>query len=231
MSVSLILVDPHEASREGLALLLGNAGWRVAGLAASTSEGAALVERVRPDVTLIDADWAPPAALDLARALSESGASRAIVLHACDGTAGELGPAAAAGAHAIARKSGSLPELLGILHSVLPPPGLVAMSAGPAPAAALALRPTVLSRREGEIMEMLSHGLTGEQVAQRLVLSVQTVKTHIRNAMLKLEACTRVHAIAIAIRRGYITGPSALALPADADALQPVPAGRASVAA
>ena len=63
-----------------------------------------------------------------------------------------------------------------------------------------------LSNREREILDLLAQGLTGEQVAELLVLSSETVKTHIRNAMNKLEAHTRVHAIAIALREGYIEG-------------------------
>ena len=229
MSVSLVLVDPHEASREGLALLLGRAGWHVAGRAPTCFEGAALVERVRPDVTLIDADSARPAAIGLARSLCVSGATRAVVLHAGDETAAGLGPVAAAGAHAVALKSGTLRELLELLDAVLAvaPPGA---GAGPL-LPAFTARLTVLSRRESEIMELLSHGLTGEQVAQRLVLSIQTVKTHIRNAMLKLEASTRVHAIAIAIRRGYITGPSVVTATPGVGTLMPVAAGHASFAA
>ena len=65
-----------------------------------------------------------------------------------------------------------------------------------------------LSKREREIMDLLAQGLTGEQVADKLVLSSETVKTHIRNAMSKLEASTRVHAIAIALREGYIQSPA-----------------------
>jgi DNA-binding CsgD family transcriptional regulator len=57
------------------------------------------------------------------------------------------------------------------------------------------------------VLDMLATGLTGEQVAEHLFLSAETVKTHIRNAMAKLEAHTRVHAIAIALRAGYISGP------------------------
>jgi DNA-binding CsgD family transcriptional regulator len=53
-------------------------------------------------------------------------------------------------------------------------------------------------------MDLLAQGLTGEQVAERLFLSPETIKTHIRNAMNKLEANTRVHAIAIALREGFI---------------------------
>ena len=48
-------------------------------------------------------------------------------------------------------------------------------------------------------------GLTGEQVAEHLFLSPETVKTHIRNAMAKLEASTRVHAVAIALEEGLIS--------------------------
>jgi DNA-binding NarL/FixJ family response regulator len=66
-----------------------------------------------------------------------------------------------------------------------------------------------LSKREREIMDLLAQGLTGEQVAEKLFLSPETIKTHIRNAMSKLEATTRVHAIAIALREGYISPPAA----------------------
>ena len=84
--------------------------------------------------------------------------------------------------------------------------------------------PTLLSRREREIFELLSRGLTGEGIAQVLMLSSETVKTHIRNAMVKLEASTRVHAIAIALRRGYISGLG----PASSVAGMPSAAGGAS---
>jgi DNA-binding CsgD family transcriptional regulator len=46
--------------------------------------------------------------------------------------------------------------------------------------------------------------MTGEEVAVRLGLSPETVRTHVRNAMDKLEAHTRVHAVAIALRQGEI---------------------------
>ena len=66
-------------------------------------------------------------------------------------------------------------------------------------------RTGVLSARERQIIELLADGLTGDEVAGRLMLSAETVKTHIRNAMTKLEARNRVHAIAIALRTGLIS--------------------------
>ena len=59
-----------------------------------------------------------------------------------------------------------------------------------------------LSGREAEILTLLARGLTGEEIAQRLVLSPETVRTHVRNAMGKLEARTRTEAVVKALERG-----------------------------
>jgi DNA-binding CsgD family transcriptional regulator len=66
-------------------------------------------------------------------------------------------------------------------------------------------QPGPLSRREREIFELLADGLSGAEIAERLTLSPETVRTHIRNAMAKLEATTRSQAIAVALRRREIT--------------------------
>ena len=66
-------------------------------------------------------------------------------------------------------------------------------------------RPGPLSRREREVFELLADGLSGADIAHRLTLSPETVRTHIRNAMAKLEATTRSQAIAVALRRREIT--------------------------
>jgi PAS domain S-box-containing protein len=56
-----------------------------------------------------------------------------------------------------------------------------------------------LSPREREVLGLLARGLTGEQIADRLVLSPETVRTHIRNAREKLGASTRVEAVTMAL--------------------------------
>ncbi|MEO8093045.1 MAG: LuxR C-terminal-related transcriptional regulator [bacterium] len=70
------------------------------------------------------------------------------------------------------------------------------------PAGAKRVRSGPLSKREREVFELLADGLSGAEIAERLVLSPETVRTHIRNAMAKLGASTRSHAVAIALRRG-----------------------------
>jgi PAS domain S-box-containing protein len=60
-------------------------------------------------------------------------------------------------------------------------------------------RTRTLSPREREVLGLLARGLTGEQIADRLVLSPETVRTHIRNAREKLGASTRVEAVTMAL--------------------------------
>jgi PAS domain S-box-containing protein len=62
-----------------------------------------------------------------------------------------------------------------------------------------ARRPRTLSPREREVLGLLARGFTGEQIAERLVLSPETIRTHIRNAREKLGASTRVEAVTMAL--------------------------------
>ena len=66
-------------------------------------------------------------------------------------------------------------------------------------------KPPSLTNREREILALLAQGLSGSEVAVRLEVSRETVKTHIRNAMRKLDAHSRAHAIVVAVRNGEIS--------------------------
>jgi DNA-binding CsgD family transcriptional regulator len=61
-----------------------------------------------------------------------------------------------------------------------------------------------LTPRERQIVEMLANGYTGEQIAQELVLSPETVQKHVHNAKRKIGAETRAHLIALTLTRGLI---------------------------
>ena len=62
----------------------------------------------------------------------------------------------------------------------------------------------VLSKREREVLELLAGGLNGREASRVLVLSPETVRTHVRNAMRKLGARTRVHAVTMAASQDEI---------------------------
>jgi DNA-binding NarL/FixJ family response regulator len=208
VSLRLVLIEDHQALREGLELLLGREGCEVVGTAGSAAAGRELIEGAGPDVSLIDIRLGEESGIDLTRQLTDDDPERRVVLYTGSSDVDLLISGLDSGARGYALKDGPPSELTAALATVAEGGTYV----DPRLRAALLSHRTTrrlpnLSRREREIMDLLARGLTGEQVAERLVLSSETVKTHIRNAMTKLEASTRVHAIAIALREGMIEPP------------------------
>ena len=179
------------------------------GTAGSLDEGEALIAKTEPDVAVVDIRLGDESGIELTRRLLDANPDQRIVLYTGESDSEVFYDALDSGARGYALKEGSPSELVSALQTVADGGTYVDPRLRPA---LLSRRATQrlpgLSPREREIMDLLAQGLTGEQVAERLVLSAETVKTHIRNAMTKLEASTRVHAVAIALREGYISGPA-----------------------
>lgn len=211
MTLRLVLIEDHQALREGLELLLGREGCDVVGTAGTAAEGQRLVEALEPDVALVDIRLGDDDddGIDLTRRLVDSDPERRIVLYTGSSDEDLLFSGLDSGARGYALKDGSPRELVEALALVAEGGSYVDPRLRPA---LLSRRSTErmpsLSNREREVLDLLAQGLTGEQVAERLVLSAETIKTHVRNAMSKLEAHTRVHAIAIALREGFISPPA-----------------------
>jgi DNA-binding NarL/FixJ family response regulator len=192
-----------------LELLLDREGCTVVGTAGSLDEGEALISQTDPDVAVVDIRLGEESGIELTRRLLDANPDRRVVLYTGESDSDVLFDALDSGARGYALKEGSPSELVGALQTVADGGTYVDPRLRPALLSRRATqRLPALSPREREIMDLLAQGLTGEQVAERLVLSAETVKTHIRNAMTKLEASTRVHAVAIALREGYISPPS-----------------------
>ena len=209
MPLRLVLIEDHQALRDGLELLLAREGCVVVGTAGTAAEGRGLVEQLEPDVALVDIRLGEDDGIELTRELLDVDAERRIVLYTGSADEDLLFSGLDSGARGYALKEGSIGELVGALHTIAEGGTYVDPRLRPA---LLSRRSTerlpALSNREREVLDLLAQGLTGEAVAERLVLSSETIKTHIRNAMSKLEANTRVHAIAIALREGYISPPN-----------------------
>ena len=209
MPLRLVLIEDHQALREGLELLLDRQGCQVVGTAGDAAQGRALIERLHPDVSLVDIRLGEDSGIRLTADLIDADPDRRIVLYTGSSDIDLLFSGLDSGARGYALKEGTPSELTTALTTVAEGGTYVDPRLHPA---LLSRRATQtqksLSKREREIMELLSQGLTGEQVAERLFLSPETIKTHIRNAMAKLEANTRVHAIAIALREGFISPPA-----------------------
>ena len=209
MTLQLVLVEDHQALREGLELLLGRDGIEVLGTAGNADDGRELVERLAPDVSVIDIRLGEDSGIELTAQLIDADPARRIVLYTGSNEIELLIKGLDSGARGYALKEGTQSELRHAITTVAEGGTYV----DPRLHSALLSRKAtqtqrMLSKREREIMDLLAQGLTGEQVAERLFLSPETIKTHIRNAMNKLEAHTRVHAIAIALREGFISAPN-----------------------
>jgi DNA-binding NarL/FixJ family response regulator len=208
MPLRLVLIEDHQALREGLELLLGREGIEVLGTAGNADDGRQLVESLAPDVSLIDIRLGEDSGIELTAQLIDANPERRIVLYTGSNEIELLIKGLDSGARGYALKEGTQSELRTAIRTVAEGGTYV----DPRLHSALLSRKAtqtqrMLSKREREIMDLLAQGLTGEQVAERLYLSPETIKTHIRNAMNKLEAHTRVHAIAIALRKGFISAP------------------------
>ncbi len=199
--LEIFLVEDHLAVRKGLELLLRDAGMRIAGVAAGVSEARVLLARRRFDVGLVDLGLPDGSGVDVVRAALERDSDAAIVLYTGETDAERLREASASGARGFVLKGSPPASLFEALRRVAAggtyvDVGLAALVADRAAAG----RVSELTRRERQILELLAEGLTGEQVADELFVSAETVRTHIRNAISKLGARTRVQAVALLIQ-------------------------------
>ena len=202
--LNVVIVDDHLALRRGMELLLRRAGHHVVGTADDAEAGGALILRRRPDVALIDLALPGMSGAELTRSLLEEDPELRIIIYTGAADERQLLDALDAGAAGFALKSGDPEELEDAIRTVAGGGDYIDPRLTPLLAKGGNGRTTTLSPREREIMGLLSQGLSGEQAAQRLYLSPETVRTHVRNAMGKLDAATRAHAVALALQRGEI---------------------------
>jgi DNA-binding NarL/FixJ family response regulator len=175
------------------------------GTAVDAESAEAVILRRRPDVALIDLALPRASGAELTRRLLEEDPEMRIVLYTGAADERQLLEGLDAGAAGFALKSGDPDELEEAIRTVADGGEWIDPRLKPLLAANNGNgRTHVLSPREREVLGLLSKGLSGEDAAKQLFLSSETVRTHVRNAMNKLGATTRVHAVALALQRGEI---------------------------
>ena len=196
---TVVVVDDHEVLRAGLRYVLEPHNIRIIGDTGQLEEAKLMVADRHPDVVVVDMRLSDQDGVELIKDLSR----KRVRVIAYSGYSDDrlLARAIDAGALGFVVKAGSTNDLVD---------GIRAVAAGrrwlPRPMSddeiteALQTKLPMLSRREREILGLLSEGHSTEEVAQQLSLSAHTVRTHVKNAMRKLEASTRAHAVAIALR-------------------------------
>lgn len=213
--VRLAVVDDHALFRAGLISLLNEmTEFQVVGEAGDGQSVLDLVRRSRPDVLLLDVNMPGMGGVDAVRALRDlprNEQCRIIMLTISKSEEDLLG-AITAGADGYLLKSAEPEELrkaILLVHqgmSVLSPQVTrqvlrAAMTGDPTRAA-----DSGLSSREMEVLECLAQGKTTVQIAGELFISENTVKTHVRHILEKLEASNRAEAVSKAVHMGLIGG-------------------------
>jgi len=205
VTTKLVIVDDHEALREGLVVLLEAHGMDVVGATGTVAATLELATTVRPDVAIIDIRLPDGSGIDLARELLARQPDLGVILYTGDNDAELLYSGLDSGARGYALKAGTMDELVGAIERIAEgglyiDPRLDRILLSPRATANI----PQLSPREREVMHLMAEGLTAEAIGERLGISVETVRTHVRNVIRKLQARNRVHAVALALERGEI---------------------------
>jgi DNA-binding NarL/FixJ family response regulator len=206
--IRVLVVDDHPVVRQGLVAVLGDeADFEVVGSAGSAEEALALVERLRPDVLLLDLELPGLDGVEAIPRVAElSPDTRVLVFTAYDTDERVFG-AVRAGAKGYLLKGAAADEVaraIRVVHgggSHLEPrvaAKLLAEVSAPRRATA------ALSEREIEVLRAVAAGLPNKQIARQLAIGERTVKFHVTSILRKLGADNRAQAVALAVQRGLL---------------------------
>jgi DNA-binding NarL/FixJ family response regulator len=198
------VVEDHPTVLEGLCLVLEREGFVIAGRAGSVAGGHAAIVEAAPDVALIDVDLPDGSGVDLTRRLLRRDRRLGVLLYTGMEGLDVYEEALDSGARGLTLKT-SQPEMtLRAVRAVAAGGTFVDPAVYQRLDAREVVHERVLTVREREVLERLAEGTSIEDIAGELVLSTQTIRTHVRNAMAKLGTRTRAHAIVVALRRGEL---------------------------
>ena len=189
---------------------------------AVAGDGAAALEAVvahEPDVLVIDTQMPGPGVTELVRQVGQARPATRVLLLAEDGHRPANGNGAEPPAHPGTTRAVSARELAAAIRAVAagrePPPAPEPAPPEPPPAppvrvvaahddhAALLLRS--LSVRERQILTLLARGYSNRRIAESCYLSINTVRTHVQNVLIKLGVHSKLEAVALAVQRGLVT--------------------------
>jgi DNA-binding NarL/FixJ family response regulator len=208
MTVSLLVVDDHEIVRHGLASIFKDSEIRVCGEASSISDAVRLARKLKPDVVLLDVRLGDVDSLDAVKKLRTAAPGMRVVMLSAFDNPTYVARAVSAGAHDYLLKTSTRAELIAAVCGA---------SAGAAPmrsgelkrvSSAMAKRqPSAtggvqLTPRETQVLRVVAMGLSNQEIADSLEISVETVKEHVQNLLRKLAVTDRTQAAVWALRHG-----------------------------
>jgi DNA-binding NarL/FixJ family response regulator len=210
---TIVLADDHHVVRQGLrSLLEAEPDFSVIGETGNGLEVTQLVERLRPDVLVLDLMMPGLNGLEVTRQVSQRSPRTHVVILSMHANEAYVLEALRAGAVAYVLKESTSAELVRAVHEAVagrrylsPPLSERAIEAYMQKAESAVLDSyETLTAREREVLHLVAEGHTNAEIADRLFISRRTVETHRANLMRKLGLRTQTDLISYALRRGIL---------------------------
>ena len=208
-SIRVLIVDDHDVLASSLAKVLDTEpDLLVVGVAGSLKSAAALIRTTAPDVLLLDHRLPDGDGVAAIGRLRELRPSMAIIVLTASPAEHLMVAAVEAGVSGFLSKTRSLGEVTSAVRSaavgeaVISPEMLARLL--PRLGGTARVGAAALTDREREILGLIAQGLSNAAMAERLVVSVNTVRNHVANLLGKLGARTKLEALSIAIREGLL---------------------------
>jgi DNA-binding NarL/FixJ family response regulator len=211
--VRVLLVDDHTMLREGLRRSLEAEGLNVIGEASDGEEAVRLCEELQPDVVLMDVSMPILDGVEATKLVKERVPSTAVVILTMHADHDVIVRAVRAGAAGYLVKDCTTEEVVNTVRlaagggTALSPEVASAMlveAQTPADGAGADATEAIISKREEEVLQLIAEGASTTEVAERLYISVKTVKNHLASVYQKLDSRDRTQAVVRAVRMGII---------------------------
>jgi DNA-binding NarL/FixJ family response regulator len=203
---TIVVADDHPAMLTAVSEILERAGFTVVARAADGREAAELIEKHRPELALTDVRMPHLNGIEVARASAATSPATVFVFYTAFGDRAMLSDALEAGARGFVLKEAPLQDLVRAVERVAAGDAYVdPVLAGLLVGSSTTQRAPNLTQREREVLRLLADGFSNDAIGAELGISTETVRTHLRKAMGKLDADTRTQAVATALRHSLIS--------------------------
>lgn len=200
-----LIADDHPAVLKAVSTYLEEEGIEVIAQARDGRDALSKIETIAPDVAIVDLRMPQLSGIEVARQAARTAIATAVILYTGAADRALLSEAVDAGARGFVLKEAPLPDLVRAIETVGNGGTYVdAVLAGEFASAKATALLTELTQREREVLRLLADGNDYEQIGAALFISPETVRTHVRKAMTRLDANTRTQAVAMALRQALI---------------------------